>query len=217
MSDVEKFEYSPKIERVLHIINELRKITPSNEIVRISEHTEGLNLSYYDLSLIIRKLNTLNISILAIETHEITQGFSYDSWDITIGDENKFNEFVINYSKQKENKHQRGNGVIKLFNDGRIEYSAPSGQTYKAKFKLNTNSFLLLRYLALNLNKSFNAHNLNRQLKDPKHGGENSTSDRRIRDVIKDIRAKLRTTKEDDLFNLESGLFGLRSDVFFIK
>jgi len=217
MSDVEKFEYSPKIERVLHIITELRKITPNNEIVRISEHTEGLNLSYDDLSLIIRKLNTLNISILAIETHEIIQGIPYYSWDITIGDEKKFNEFVINYSKQKEDKHQGGNGIMKLFNDGRIEYSAPSGQTYRAKFKLNTNSYLLLKYLAQNPYESYSADNLNDQLKNPKRGGEDSTSDRRIRDVIKDIRTKLKTTKEDDLFNLEAGLFGLKSEIAFKK
>lgn len=209
-------EYSPKTARVLNIINELRKITPPNQLIRIGENITDPELSLSDLVLIIEKLHISECYMMAIESYEIIGGQRVEGWDIVISDDNKFNDFVDNYLALENINDEKGQ--LEFSANGQIHYKSPSGHIYTAKLKRNTNSYLLLKYMIEHFNESLNAPNLEKVLKKVRNNNneEGGTPDRRVRDTIQSIRNKLgiNKIKQDDLFNMQgNGLFGIRCAV----
>lgn len=103
-------------------------------------------------------------------------------------------------------------GKLVFYKDGSVHYVALSGQTYKAKFKLGTNSYKLLHYLADNSGSVFSYSDLVKKINVSRQGAE-ATDETRIRDTIQIIRRELGLTKEnkiDDLFRVDGKHFGVK-------
>jgi hypothetical protein len=136
---------------------------------------------------------------------------TYPIWDILIPETEKFITFVNDYIKLEKNEKNIGKITFSL--DGKVVYISQSGKQYQAEFSPTTNDYKLLQFMLENSLTLHRASVLVQKIKEPKIGGEDSTSDRRVRDTIQHIRTKLNLiekNKSDDFFDLKQGLFGIK-------
>lgn len=114
---------------------------------------------------------------------------------------------------QSSTQPQSSNSGHLIFNkDGSSFYTAASGKTYKAKFKLGTNSYKLLHYLAGNAGSLFSYTDLIKLINKPRQNAD-SLDETRIRETIQIIRREFGLTKNnktDDLFKVDGKHFGIR-------
>lgn len=106
-----------------------------------------------------------------------------------------------------ENKREKEAKII-LYKNGRLIYTAKSGNKYEAKFTIGSNPNKLMIFLSQNPGNLFQANEIANKLKTSKE-----TEDRLIRDTIQYLRARLKLTKEDDFFIVKGARFGINSDV----
>lgn len=120
-------------------------------------------------------------------------------------------------AEAQDRKQKKISPKIIIHKNGFIErYS--SMNKYEALFKIGSNDFLLLRYLASpdNLSKTFTSDELAKKINQERQGWIGS-NERRIRDTIQSIRKKLSIKKADDPFIVSGKRFGLDCDIEFAK
>lgn len=210
------FEYHPKIAKVLRFINEERKTYPSGNSLTIENSIDN-DISREEMSRILKIIEGSRlINVLELE-HPLEFG-SYITWDIFILELDKFISFVNDYTKLEKNEENVGK--VTFSSGGKVIYVSSTDKQYQAEFPPTTNDYRLLQFMLQNPSTTHRTSVLVKQINEPKIGGEDSTSDRRIRDTIQHIRTKLNLTgknKSDDFFDLKQGLFGIKCNVEFKK
>lgn len=105
-------------------------------------------------------------------------------------------------------------GRLNFYKDGHAVYVSPSGKKYEAKFKIGTNSYKLLHYLAGNSVSMFSYSDLIKQINKPRQDSS-SSDETRTRETIQTIRKEFGLTKDnkkDDLFKVDGKHFGIKCD-----
>ncbi len=81
------------------------------------------------------------------------------------------------------------NGLLEYKSDGDTIYTSPSGKKYPAKFGKGTNPNLLLLYITQNLHKrSYQFDEFEKVLREPRSGGEDFSTENRVRETVRSIR-----------------------------
>lgn len=132
--------------------------------------------------------------------------------------QNLFNT-TEDYLNKKATKNQLEGqlGKLKLYEkNGKVEYTAHSGNEYCTNLGTNTNQFILLKYLVHNQDKKCSHEELAKGLKLPRNNSNNPTEEQRVRDTVQSIRKKLKLLPEDDFFIVDYG-YGLKCNVELSK
>lgn len=92
-----------------------------------------------------------------------------------------------------------------IFYGGMVTYVNLENKEFETRFKINSNSYLLLRFLAENSGKLFSVTELIGIIKKPRAHAIDSIYEKRIRDTIQDVRDKFGI----DFFIVSGKLFGI--------
>lgn len=117
------------------------------------------------------------------------------------------------YSSSKPDELEK----LTIYPDGKVGFISFEGKTYSTNFRIKSNSFLLLKFLAKNSGTNYNYDNieLNKALKGAKLHYEYADSKERIISTVKEIRKKM-GLKKGQLIHTNYG-YGIYCSVEFRK
>lgn len=159
-------------------------------------------INYLELKELMKELEKENIiEILASPPVEGSLSAEYLSYKIKIDSKigpylkDNFRENI--HSKDPEELTTKLNGKhLIISSKGKLIYKS-NGVTYDATMNPTDNTFLLVSYIATSPYKEFDASTIEKKLNRPKHGGEDSVPERRVRDTVSNIRELLKLPKEE--------------------